>query len=684
MGTHLFLSQRGLTPPEGPLSPPSPLARGPRGSQSFIKCPQVPVAPALPTFDHNQRRFLAQIHTGMETSVRRRQYSCCDPCRQSKRRCNDTRDTGTGARGRCFNCTRLQLKCTYSFVNRMRPPAPKPMPLPKGRYQLLRPSPEHAKAGDAPVRLLTASARCETDDQSATRISSETERCGLDQMLPLPAAGIGTSLATERDDDFWPDQPLPSTASQTPLPLTDQSFWSPGVALCDPTAALNESFARQSFKTKLVNIFSFTMAATGSSFLSHSCNPFAQGQRYWFIDAPHVDPPVTLEMDLDLQIASIQPQIAQECVNPDLRRPTARPHWIMPHRITMVGIVRLLDRFADLYGNHMSALEDKQASDTLRSAVEVFSMQWLSCCPDDSALEVQEPESPDHLSDSHPPAVLGYSPQISPPRTTTRLVDLYIERWYQTRAQLLEFRSVRSFKLVLAALLFDMTTNPVEPSQYLGPPKAAHEFMDLGLLHLHELENMVEAACAKLSPQGQYPSLLLTSLSIIRWFAYLRDSSASLTSDRACLLPDLNPNPSHLSVQSNPGFLKAVESISGSELNPISVDMSSSARENPLVIDTTVLEICRVATLQLLPVWRHIIKLRTQVDTDPDNCRRGLPVSLDDFESVMQELDSHTNTFDVMMKSIFRRMSTFSTRARMFFGRFSLGLFYFLDSNVHP
>jgi hypothetical protein len=101
-----------------------------------------------------------------------------------------------------------------------------------------------------------------------------------------------------------------------------------------------------------------------------------------------------------------------------------------------------------------------------------------------------------------------------------------------------EARSVRSFRAVFASFIFDGTAIPMSARNNTSEALIEHEFLNIGLQKLHELDELVQNYCAALGPLSQYGALAETSLTLVRWSGYIRDTGAALTSDHQCRLPD--------------------------------------------------------------------------------------------------------------------------------------------------
>jgi hypothetical protein len=101
-----------------------------------------------------------------------------------------------------------------------------------------------------------------------------------------------------------------------------------------------------------------------------------------------------------------------------------------------------------------------------------------------------------------------------------------------------EARSVRSFRAVFAAFIFDGTAIPISARNDSSETSIEHEILIIGLQKLHELDKLVQDYCTALRSFSQYGALAEASLTLVRWSGYIRDTGAALTSNHQCRLPD--------------------------------------------------------------------------------------------------------------------------------------------------
>ena len=84
-----------------------------------------------------------------------------------------------------------------------------------------------------------------------------------------------------------------------------------------------------------------------------------------------------------------------------------------------------------------------------------------------------------------------------------------------------------------------MTAKPDEARSKDEFSGSAVHFLDRALHQLKGLMDLVSDFCSNLDSQSLYRILLESSHRIFHWFGYVRDTIASLISERCCILDDL-------------------------------------------------------------------------------------------------------------------------------------------------
>jgi hypothetical protein len=186
--------------------------------------------------------------------------------------------------------------------------------------------------------------------------------------------------------------------------------------------------------------------------------------------------------------------------------------------MTIIGTVRFLDHFSDLYGNRLDGVAQRQSDAVLKAVLRAFSLQWLS--PTGHASEVQLTTNGNSIGGRE--------------TTSDSLVNAFYDSWFHARALIRDSLHVPSFRVVSAILMFDGISLP---ARYCGDTLVAHEFLNAGLEKLHHLDGLVKRYCANLGPLSTYGAIAEASLSVVGWCGHVRDIGAALTTEHRCRLP---------------------------------------------------------------------------------------------------------------------------------------------------
>ena len=91
------------------------------------------------------------------------------------------------------------------------------------------------------------------------------------------------------------------------------------------------------------------------------------------------------------------------------------------HSMTVLGTVRFLDHFSDLYGNRLTLTARRQSDAALKAVLRAFSLQWLS-------------------------------PYNGEQAACDSLIGTFHGVWFRARSHINNALSVRSFRVVYAIL----------------------------------------------------------------------------------------------------------------------------------------------------------------------------------------------------------------------------------------
>ncbi|OQE34911.1 hypothetical protein PENCOP_c015G07646 [Penicillium coprophilum] len=513
----------------------------------------------------------------------RRQNTSCDPCRRAKRRCVVQPSLDGIPDGICANCKRLRRQCTFEFAVAQSNPFTRKRP--KRNYGESIGSTTRNESNDFDTTIEDV-ARSPSNQFDATSVADQDV---LATWLNLDYNEIDTdsvaafSTNIEPSNSFTalcsgslaPAEPqheiqfqLTAASSQLTCLHEGQNIGSNhhrptvGLSFSSPIHLLNSGIDAKIFGDRLVRIYEAIATASASRFLDYDCNLYATGSRYRLADG---DPG-----------SSNGSAPARSTVNPTAihpRYPLPVSSQEIPYEISLVGSVRFLDHLGDLYGNRLDSAARKKSDETFKVVLRAFSMQWLPSLP---SFELNS--AYDHFPGN---------PNCEETRDESSL-NAFIDVWVRARSLLNDAHEIRSFRVVLAALMFVgiVTPTKITDREDLIP----NHFLDAALQKLSYLDGLVTQYCANLGPSSTYGPLAEASLSIVRWTAYIRDTGAALAMDRQCKLPDLWGT---TKVFSNKEAVAAL-----------------AVSENILELDINVQPICRKASAETFCVWRKIINIK--------------------------------------------------------------------------
>lgn len=444
----------------------------------------------------------------------RRQFSSCDPCRQSKRRCEPAQPMLTiPHRTTCSNCLRLRLNCTYDFASSKRIELES-----RRRMRDTRRRPGSIVRSPASGTTISQTATCDEifsdignpecpnfdelmesfsdpfglpslEYWSNSNLLDDNGYSILGGLLSAPmqhidVAGSATCSASGYNQSNLEMTPLPSPRIQH----RRKSTYS--LSLSGSLCMLNRSHESKILGEKLSRVYKNIAFLSVSSFLGKGCNPF-------------------IEQDFDLE----KEETAEWKHIPDDTDPLNSPPTVtgpvFPDsqetlRLTMIGAAFFLDHFGTLYGNGLDKMDHQRAQIALEDVLHAFSSQWIQ------------------QHDSH--SASNTAPAISKS-------GFAVHCWYKARSSLVDAQRVRSFKTVWAMLLFNMTTIP---SQFVNDHEGSdsrmkNDFLGDCISHLIALRQMVIPYCKNLGSGSTYAKALQISLSLFSWLAILRDSTTSIT-----------------------------------------------------------------------------------------------------------------------------------------------------------
>jgi hypothetical protein len=199
-------------------------------------------------------------------------------------------------------------------------------------------------------------------------------------------------------------------------------------------------------------------------------------------------------------------------------------------KVTMIGVARFLDNFGPLYGNVIDQRARSQNERTLTAVLQAFALQYLPSRQAEGPL-AQFHESLDSNSQSS-------ESTAGPGDRGANSLNVFTSAWFNAHSQLVSSIENRSFVRLYSVFLFLMTSVPEEATTTQTYENTPLALLDDGLRQMEELQALVEDYCEHLGRQSIYRFLLQSSIGIIRWYAYLRDTIDSVLHERPCMLAD--------------------------------------------------------------------------------------------------------------------------------------------------
>ncbi|GKZ44426.1 hypothetical protein AbraIFM66951_006591 [Aspergillus brasiliensis] len=500
----------------------------------------------------------------------RRQFSSCDPCRRSKRRCFLASPRG----GKCTNCQRLGHSCTFDFA-RSRKAKPKQNLVQNPRLTSVNELPEAPDLGFGSPDGYYQAGSTPLGDTIAPWFNfnegHDTQE-NHDNILDIELARRLTSdIAPPANVSRDVRMSVHSSLSDRVPYVTSLN----GGSLMSPIRLLNSKLDATILDERLASIYQAIITGTASRFADYDCNLYATASRYrlesWCGGPSQRHTPATLGSSTDTSFSDTPASVAQlNAISiPDSRVPPNN----VSCTFTVIGAVRFLDHFAGLYGNRLSATARKQSDTALRSVLRTFSLQWLST-----------------ESTSASESILQGGVHGIPTGEASK--NAFYDSWFQAQEVLKKAQYVRSFRVVYAILLFAGITAPTK-----GPADLAHKFLESGLQTLGSLNELVRQHCTTLGAHSIYNGLLEASLNVVQWGGYIRDLGASLTTNRPLRLPAI---PGHSKV------LFSTSSISST------FDWSSD-QDFPPGLDDSIPNICQKAVAESFDICRQIVEIKNSI-----------------------------------------------------------------------
>ncbi|KAF4767531.1 hypothetical protein N7455_011302 [Penicillium solitum] len=513
----------------------------------------------------------------------RRQNTSCDPCRRSKRRCVVQSDPDGIPDAICANCRRLKRQCTFEFA------IAQSNPFSRKRQRRDCGEPSFSTTQNEYNDFDTTTDAVAGTPSNRFDATSIAEQDVLAAWLNLDYDEIVADSVNSFSTNLDPSNPLTALRSEDKAPgsqsdgqltvITPQltrlrggqnlesNCHRPTVGLSfdSPIYLLNSGIDAKIFGDRLARIYEAIATASASRFLDYDCNLYATKSRYRLGESDSGSSNGSAPTSSAMDPITISPRFALPVSS-----------QAMPYEISLLGSVRFLDHLGDLYGNRLNSAARKKSDETFKAVLRAFSMQWLPSSP-----------SPSFATSSASDPFRRNS--MSGEAGDDSSLNAFIDAWVRARSLLNDAHDIRSFRVVLATLMFVGIVAPTKITEREDP--VPNHFLDTALQKLSHLDGLVTQYCANLGPSSTYSALAEASLSIVRWTAYIRDTGAALAMDRQCKLPDLWGTTTVLS-----------------DKEPVA---ALAVSQNILELDINVQPICRKASAETFIVWRQIINIKT-------------------------------------------------------------------------
>ncbi|KIW16690.1 hypothetical protein PV08_03878 [Exophiala spinifera] len=412
-----------------------------------------------------------------------------------------------------------------------------------------------------------------------------------------------------------------------------------GCALRSPTHLLNAKSNATILDDHLSQIYETITLGAGSVFLDYNCNMYTGRYRYELEEnIPCSDAKYSASvLDFlnnglpDLELHSKGPELASTpCRGTSLlqiQTPLTTfasqrlPLVSTTRRMRVMGAFRFLDHFSDLWGVPLSSADQKKSDEVLKAVLRAFSFQWLSS------------------SDTK----VAFGALFSTPagRMQQEPGD-FVDAWHNARSLINDSRSIYSFRVVYAALLFDTIDVPQEIRGSPDNNGFENEFLDSGLDKLLALEAPLRRYCTTLGPFSEYSGLLEASLNIALWFGYLRDTVASLLTRRSCRMLDI-PRQRKFSLSQTDIFN----------------------------VEGGIPDMCREALANATYVWRQIGRFQNEVSNSID--------AIPSISSVFAAIEGYEATYHILLDFPLESIAHLPVGSTKFWSvyKFTVGLMFF-------
>lgn len=597
--------------------------------------------------------------------MKRQQFSSCDQCRRSKRRCENSSLAVRGDVNTCTNCRRHSLPCTYHFASTKKQPL---------RNRRERRVSSTWRPEDFTSRTVPESA---SNDPVDTLPAIETQPTGfpflewdltngcdnLDQMFAATfdtTPWIEGQPTSEHDDDFFlpnlpatPEPPCPPSAlfpSQSSRILEHCRRQSPGthlehdspdsirpnISASFMSTALNRSFASKVLEQELSRIYHSVFSLHGPLILGAKCNKLTK--RKYVLDH-------SLDSVAVSRCEDLPPRFESVTISSSSGTQYSCP------RLSVSTAVQFLDHFSTLYGHHLNKTDRDVANSALEDALHAFSSQWIASevNPRTSAATASpEPEMHFQSESNHAENV---DDPFKAQRTTA---------WHKANMSLQKAERIRCFKTVYACLLLSLTSVPSECQTEQLASDIQRDLLKQAVHHLIPLSEAVESYCELLGPNSTYASNMQLSLSVVGWFGTMRDSMLSIHTMKTPIFSNWAV-PRTVSEASTTQSMQ--QGSNEEEMEPQNDSVDANYAPKARCLDTSLSGVSRLVRDWRLnfPIIQQLMGNNSSAKQDPADC----------VCKILSYLDGYEKNYTPMMRESLLS-SAFASRQRFVAGRFLL------------
>ncbi|RAQ57675.1 SAM-dependent methyltransferas-like protein [Aspergillus flavus] len=455
--------------------------------------------------------------------------------------------------------------------------------------------------------------------------------------MEFPDILVDTPRPARHDDEIV-TSPVTHCSDTIQRPVLLNYQLSIGSLPSSPVYLLNSKLNATILDECLVRIHDTIVTGCASRFIGYECNLYKPGHRYQLEedggDSPQDQKPVQLDPLSTENLPKTPSSVSQSDMSlitsgPSSQQPGSMAQDIS-HRMTILGTIRFLDHFSDLYGNRPTVSARRKSDAVLKAVLRAFSLQWLSSA--DSPTGVQ--------------STTNYNSPIGRDTPRNSPMDAFYDSWFQARSLIKNALSVQSFRVVYAILMFDGISIPAKAS---GETLVAHEFLDAGLQKLNCLAGLVEQYCLNLGPHSTYGTIMEASLSVVRWCSHVRDIGAALTADHVCKLSDVSVND------------KGQATSSGYEpISPYVFDQGFNRD-----FDNSVPGICRAAAAEAFRVWKQVVAIKGFLFSSIQNDIELCPNLSADVTSTITAVGRFKEVFGSFLDYCIENLGFLSMRSRL-------------------